>query len=205
MDKRSALCYLALIVLIFSASSSSIAQSTNKSTRMGISATMGLGAFVAEDKNYYGGISTDVYPEIGLGLDVWMLRAGLKIGFIYRKYEMWIYEYDPYYGDYSFYDKYVMSYAPVQVDLMFCPFNNESGKSFVSPYVGISPGVFIATGDNEKNLAAVSFKIGMEITGGPLLAYGDLRYTYANHDTGYHTYKAGGIMLVIGGGFRLGK
>jgi hypothetical protein len=161
-------------------------------TRFGISGVAGGGVFVAADKDYYHDISADIYPEIGIMMDLSVVRAGVKVGWIYRKVEWWFY---PYHGSYT------LSFLPVQLDLLVAPLSGH----MITPYVGISPGVFIPVGDNEDVLPAISLKLGMELVGGPFLLYGDLRYTYAKEDNYRESINAGGVMLVIGGGIRVGS
>ena len=49
---------------------------------------VGVGAFVADEKDYYMGIETDLYPEVGIIADLSVFRAGVKLGLIYRKVEL---------------------------------------------------------------------------------------------------------------------
>jgi len=169
----------------------------NGQTRMGIAGTVGAGLFVASDKEYYGGISTDLYPEVGIQLDVSMIRLGLKFAYIYRKVELYMWGWDGNsYWDY--YYEYTLSYLPVQAEFLIAPLSGQE----ISPYAGLMVGLFIATGDNEDHLPALSPKLGLEANLEPLLVYGDIRYTYAPH--GDADANAGGFMLVLGMGIRLG-
>jgi len=164
--------------------------------RMGVAGTAGAGIFVAQDKDYYAGISADLYPELGLQLHVDMIRAGLKVAYIYRKVERYTwgnYYYDYYYDEY----KYTLSYVPIQTEILLAPMIYEG----LSPYAGIMGGMFIAAGDNTENFPAVSPKLGLEYKTNPILVYGDMRYTWASKDN----IDAGGFMLVVGFGIYLGN
>lgn len=173
-------------------------------TRVGITAGAGVGLFVVADKDYYGDISADLYPEIGFQLDASLIRLGLKFAYIYRKAErMGFYSYyDPYWGwqyDYYYYE-YTLSYLPVQAEFLIAPLDAVSKDNLLSPYIGLMAGAFIATGDNDETLPAFSIKLGSEVHLDPLVAYGDIRYTWAPHDD----VNAGGFMIVAGLGLRLG-
>lgn len=146
---------------------------TSAQPRSGITASGGAGLFVAADKDYYMGISTDLYPELGIQLDASLIRLGLKCGLIYRKKEIW-----SWYG----YEEYTLSYLPVQAEFLIAPLDMMSKDNLLSPYVGLMAGAFIAIGDNDETLPAFSLKLGSEIHLDPLMAYGDIRYTYAPHN-----------------------
>jgi len=163
--------------------------------KIGIAGTAGAGLFVAQDKDYYAGISADLYPELGLQLHVEMFRGGLKVGYIYRKVEEYSWYYNSYGDWYSEY-KYTLSFVPVQAEILLAPMIYEG----LSPYAGIMGGMFIAAGDNTENFPAISPKIGLEYKTSPILVYGDLRYTWASKNS----VDAGGVMLVVGFGIYLG-
>jgi len=160
--------------------------------RTGISAKAGAGLFVAADKDYYFGISTDLYPELGFQLDVSLIRLGLKFGYIYRKEEI-------YWGWYEHW-KYTLSYLPAQFEFLIAPLDIILKRPIFSPHIGLMAGAFIATGDNDKSLPAFSIELGSELhIVDPFLLYGDFRYTYApNNDV-----NAGGLMIVAGMGVQL--
>lgn len=165
--------------------------------RVGITAGAGAGLFIASDKDYYGGISTDLYPEIGFQLDASFIRLGLRFAYIYRKIEETYWWYD-----YSYHWEYTVSYLPAQFEFLIAPLDAISKDNLISPYAGLMAGAFIATGDNNKTLPAFSLKLGSELHLDPLMAYGDVRYTYApNSDA---DVNAGGFMIVAGLGLRLG-
>lgn len=176
--------------------SQGIGQTERGATRMGITGLMGAGLFVAADKDYYGGISTDLYPEIGLQIDVSMLRLGIRAGYIYRKVEFFTWIWYP-----SSSWEYTLAYVPLQAEILLAPMSGQ----IVTPYVGVAPGVFIPAGDNDDALFTASIKLGLEASLEPLIMYGDIRYTYARHDTGLESADAGGVMLIVGGGVRLGN
>ena len=179
----------------------SMAQNT-----LGITASAGLGAFISTNKDYYGGISTDIYPELGGELNISLVRLGLKAGLIYRKYSytgytaVYSYGYNGYSYNYEpFNSTFKQVFIPVQAELLIAP-PIGSGDFVFSPYFGGMIGEFIAAGDNSNSLFAISFKVGGEIAlGGVVIPYGDIRYTIAN-DGGAN---AGGIMIVVGMGVRI--
>jgi len=169
-----------------------------------ISGSAGVGLFVAADKDYYGGIQTDLYPEIGGQIGISLIRIGLKAAYIYRKAEMMVWVYDPYFDDYYYdYYEYTLAYLPVQGELLIAPLDAMYDMPIISPYIGVMIGSFIPTGDNDDGLFALSLKAGSDINVEPLFLYGDIRYTWANHDYGYDTINAGGFMIVGGMGLRL--
>ncbi len=192
-----------------------VATSTFAKTRLGVSAGAGTGLFIATDKDYYAGVSTDLYPEIGFQLDASLVRLGLKFAYIYREVKRWEYYsyYDPYWGwtDFSYYEHYTLSFLPVQAEFLIAPLDATKQDNTISPYVGLMAGAFIATGDNKKTLPAFSIKLGSEVHFQPLILYGDIRYTYApdktvtgiGYERGSKTKNAGGVMIVAGIGLRL--
>jgi len=204
--KNKVLLFLCIIMFTIAVPTSSFAK-----TRLGITAGAGCGLFIAADKEYYGDISTDLYPEIGFQLDASLIRLGLKCAYIYRKVERWGYYsyYDPHWGWYeeSYWYEYTLSYLPAQFEVLIAPLDARSQDNIISPYVGLMAGAFIATGDNDKTLPAFSIKAGSEIHLDPLVLYGDIRYTYAPHEEGAGlergTVNAGGVMIVAGIGLRL--
>lgn len=159
--------------------------------------TAGAGLFVAADKDYYGGISTDLYPEIGAALDISIIRLGLKFGYIYRKVTI-----DEWFWDgwnyYSYHLEYTLAYLPVQGEILIAPLRGQTA----TPYFGLMVGAFIPTGDNDKVVPAISPKLGLEMNLEPLLVYGDIRYTYAPYSD--IDRNVGGFMIVVGMGLRLG-
>ncbi len=187
--------------------------SVSHAQQMGVSFVGGLGLFVVSDKDVYADIAADLYPEVGLMIDVSIIRAGVKAGLIYRSYEEWSTYYDPYnYNPY--YDEYTRSFVPLQLDLQIAPLIGSD----ITPYVGIMPGIFISVGDDDENPLAISIKGGLEFKMEPLILYGDLRYTYAKADLPKLTLNPwgggvgrvedvdlGGFMIVVGGGLRFGS
>jgi len=154
----------------------------------------GAGLFIAQDKDYYAGISTDLYPEIGMQLNVTIIKLGLKAGFIYRKITESGYSYyGTYYSSYSY--EYTFAFIPAQGEFLIAPL----GRNIISPYAGMMAGAFIPVGDNDKVLVAISPKVGGELNFGPFAPYGDIRYTYAKDGD----WNAGGFMIVIGLGIKL--
>ena len=187
---------VSIFLLLFLIPSFSYAQ------KIGVSGGFGAGLFIASDEDYYGGIRTDLYPEMGLQLNISLVRLGVKFAYIYRKIEISGYYswYDPYYGwqyDYYYYD-YTLAYLPIQGEFLIAPLDATAKNILISPYFGFMTGVFVPTGDNEDVLSAFSIKLGSDINLEPLFMYGDIRYTYASHnDT-----NAGGFMVVCGMGVR---
>jgi len=108
-------------------------------TRMGVSATVGGGLIAVSDKDFYGGIPVDLYPEFGMQLDYSVIRLGLKFGFIFRYYQL-----ETFAGYSGFEDEeYFLSYVPIQAEFLIAPL---SGKD-ITPYGGLMFGVFLAVGD----------------------------------------------------------
>jgi len=184
----SSLIFMILVLII----SPSFAQNIT------ISGSAGAGLFVVAEKDYYGGIQTDLYPEIGGQIGISLIRVGLKAAYIYRKVEIMEWSYD-YYYDYE----YTLAYLPLQGELLLAPLDAMPNIQIISPYIGAMIGCFIPTGDNDDALFAFSLKAGSDINVEPLFLYGDIRYTWANHDIGYQTVNAGGLMIVGGMGLRL--
>lgn len=197
---KISLLSIAMILISLSTAAGQTAGKKSSGTRMGISGLAGAGIFFATDDDYYFNEGTDLYPEIGLQLDVSLVRMGIKAAAIYRKYEAWGWYSDPY-GYYSYHDEYTIAFIPVQAEFLIAPLSAMM-KSDITPYFGFMAGAFIPVGDNDEVLFAPSIKAGMEFSLEPLILYGDLRYTYAKDSN--RELNAGGVMLVVGAGLRLG-
>lgn len=176
---------------------------------VGISMSAGAGVFVAADEVVYGGIGTDLYPEIGGDLEFSMVRLGLKVGAIYRKYEI-AYDYDYYYSSHT----YTMAFLPVQAELLLAPLAGGKKLPTISPYIGGMAGVFVPVGDNDEVVPAFSLKAGADLNFEPIFIYGDVRYTHASKDVQNsnpflqdHSVDSdfGGVMVICGIGFRFGS
>lgn len=131
-------------------------------TRMGVSATLGGGLFVAQEEELYLGISADFYPELGLHVDLSLIRLGLRAGLIYRKLETF---YSGFYED----EEFTMTFLPTQIELLLAPFDAIQKKSFISPYFGVLAGAFIAIADNDETFPAFSAVLGSEMRLEPLI------------------------------------
>lgn len=190
---KSKLFYMVTLIFI----SPFLASQSMGETRVGISATGGLGVFVPAEKDYYMGSGADLYPEIALQMDVSMIRAGLRLGYIWRKKTE---EYYSYYNYSSW--EYTVSFLPAQAEICIFPLDLIKPDTIISPYVGLMAGAYIATGDNDKTLPAFSIKLGSEMRLEPFVAYGDIRYTLANDSR--VDMNAGGFMIVCGLGLRYG-
>lgn len=166
---------------------------THAQAEVAIVGTGGFGLFAAQDKDYYSESSTGIYSEIGVALDVSIVRLGFKIGYIFQSV-----------GVIEVNDRvdtlgaYTLSYLPVQGEILFSPFRGQA----VTPYAGLMVGAFIPTGDNDYVLPAISPKFGLEMNLEPIFVYGDIRYTYAPYSD--LDINAGGFTIVLGMGLRLG-
>lgn len=181
--------------------------------RMGATALGGVGIFVPADDAVYNDVSVDLYPEIGLQIDVSALRLGLKVGWIYNR----ISYYEEYYDDFGYwYDtgEYTRSYIPLQAEVLVAPLDLVMEDPILSPYAGVMAGTFLSIGDVDDTSPAFSVKVGSEIRWDPIVLYGDIRYTWAMTDSGswsgnpYIYYSrddvnVGGWMIVVGMGLRL--
>jgi hypothetical protein len=159
---------------------------------VGLTGSAGFGVFIASDKDYYYGISTDMYPELGVDVDVSMLRLGLKAGYIYRK--LISIEF-PYGSSYS----YKKIFVPLQAELLVAP-GIGSKEILFSPYFGFMAGVFLPAGDNSSSLSTFSAKVGAEVRVADIFSpFGEIQYAVAD-DGGA---DAGGVMIVVGAGVRI--
>jgi len=186
--------YILFIVFI-------IPSTVNSQTRTGISLMGGMGLFVAADQDYYYGIKTDAYPELAFQADMSLIRLGLHFGFIYRKFELGQFFFDPSTGSSFSYQESVLSFIPIQAEIGIAPLDALSGEHLVSPFVSLLGGVFIPAGDNDEILPAFTLRAGLEAHLEPLIGFGDIRYTFSSDDG----TNAGGFFVMIGGGIRLGN
>lgn len=161
----------------------------------------GIGLFVVDDQDYYYGIKTDAYPELAFQADISLIRLGLHFGFIYRKFELEQYYYDPFTGSYYSYQEAILSFIPIQAEIGIAPLDALPGEHIVSPFVSLLVGAFLPAGDNDETLPAFTFRAGLEGHLDPLIGFGDIRYTLASDDG----TNAGGFYIMIGGGLRIGN
>jgi len=183
---------LVCIYLIFNCSAS-YGQSLG-----GVSIGGGAGVFVAQDKERYMGIQTDIYPELGMYIDIRGIRLGLTGGLIYRYKEEWV----SYWGDYYYYEytyDYKMMFIPVQGEIALIPLRMLNKKAVIQPFLSVSGGAYIPIGgsDYRNTELCASIKLGGEVYFMNYgVAYVDVRYMYADG-------RLGGFIGTLGFRFRI--
>jgi len=158
---------------------------SKSSSAIGIEGNIGF--MVAFDEDSYWGEGVDLYPEVGLWIEVPYLRIGSTLGIIYRQleYSSW-----GVYGSYGYEENIVV--LPVVARLDFRPFSESD--LLVSPYLGGGIGTYLAVDGPHESSIAVSARAGLEILVDYATIFGDIRI----EPTIGSDSQLGGVMITSG-------
>ena len=134
----------------------------------GIGAGGSLGLMVALDDASYYGIGTDIYPELGLWIEVPYVRVGGTLGLIWRerKYSYWS-------GSYSYGEQETILILPAMARLEIRPFSGTD--LIIGPFIGGGLGAYLVADGPYDSAVSISARAGLEIPTDYFTATADLR------------------------------
>jgi hypothetical protein len=163
----------------------------------GLSIGGSAGLFIAVNDTTYNGRGPFFHPELSLILDVSGLRIGINAGRVKRSYTKTVTD--------SVFDQQTgwkktreevhrdIHLFPILLDITLMPlrFSNPFGSA--QPYIGLSPGLTLSTGDREEKFTlALALKGGMEFYFGKWwVADMEVRYLIIPDGYGFFTFSTG--------------
>jgi hypothetical protein len=165
----------------------------------GLSIGPSAGLFIAGNDTTYNGRGPYFYPELSLIFDISGLRVGITAGLLKRDFTLTIKEryWDPHEGwkttrrDSSHH----VQIFPILLDISMMPLRFSNPYATAQPYIGVSPGLTLSTGDRaEKVTLAFALKGGM--------AFFFSRWWCADMEIRYTIIPDGYSFLAFSTGFR---
>jgi len=153
----------------------------------GIGGGGNLGLMVALDDDSYYGLGTDLYPEIGLWIELPFVRAGGTLGLIWRKKELL---YSSGFGSYE--EEETILIFPVIARLDIRPLSETD--LIIGPFVGGGIGTYIVADGPHETSVSISTRVGLEIPTDYFTAIAELRF----EPTFGGSSQLGGVMANFG-------